>query len=173
MSNHQHEQQSPAANPWVSFQNALLPLDVRAVARAAEFIRLFESGADTIWPERSELQESRRAIREHFESIAGFALTSGLASLAPSASVMLLEDNWGFPHHSCLYHAAKDLALDASGLHTLQHVEDYWIQKVAAENPRLNLTLSWRQVDVRELWLHGRFNDKHPEEVLSDFGRML
>lgn len=162
-----------AVSPWQIYRNALFAFDPQAFERTSRFMESFCSGDLGAWPpEHAENPvdvELHKVIGLHYESQAGFALSSALASLAPSVEVMLLVDEWGIPHHSCVSNPLTGLTLDASGIKTREKFLDYWSTK--PEMARSSLAL--RSVVVDELWFYGRFDDKNPQDVLSDFGRLL
>ncbi|MDT8924757.1 hypothetical protein RBE51_18345 [Pseudomonas taiwanensis] len=160
---------APKLLPWECQQNSALEFDADAFEHAVQFMRLFSQESPEITPWPAPQDPMRTSLQAHYESEAGFALTSGLASLAPSAIVMVLEDEWGLPHHSCLRHPSQDLILDASGLHAEQQVLNHWRLKLAKPESALAL----RAASAHEIWLYGCFDDKRPEAVISDFGRLV
>jgi len=160
---------TPKLFPWEGQQNSALEFDADAFDHAVQFMRLFSQATPEITPWPAPQDAMRVSLQAHYESEAGFALTSGLASLAPSAIVMVLEDEWGLPQHSCLRHPSQDLILDASGLHAEQQVLSHWCRKLAKPESALSL----RAASANEIWLYGCFDDKHPEAVISDFGRIV
>ncbi|AYG48344.1 hypothetical protein DV532_29300 (plasmid) [Pseudomonas sp. Leaf58] len=160
---------NPQPTPWECQQNSAMEFDADAFDHAVQFMRRFSKAAPEIISRPNPQNALRAPMQAHYESEAGFALTSGLASLAPSAIVMVLEDELGMPHHSCLRHPTQDLMLDASGLHAQQQLLDYWYIKLA----KPAFTLSLRVASANEIWLYGCFDDKRPEAVISDFGRLV
>lgn len=160
---------TPWLAPWECQQNSAMEFDADAFDQAVQFMQQFSKDFPEIatWPDPQNAIQ--KTLQAHYESEAGFALTSGLASLAPSAIVMVIEDEWGMPHHSCLRHPSQDLVLDASGLHAEKKLLDYWLVKLGKSES----ALSFRAVSANEIWLYGCFDDKHPEAVISDFGRIV